>query len=40
MNALELDVLFTTEGNILCDEQEMSPKQLVGKVKKDKKSII
>ena len=26
MNALELDVLFTTEGNILCDEQEISQK--------------
>ena len=26
VNALELDVLFTTEGNILCDEQEISPK--------------
>ena len=34
VNALELDVLFTTEGNILCDEQEISPKQLVRKVKK------
>ena len=27
VNALELDVLFTTEGNILCNEQEISPKQ-------------
>ena len=34
VNALELDVLFTTEGNILYDEQEISPKQLVKKVKK------
>ena len=34
MNALKLDVLFTTEGNILCDEQEISPKQLVRKTKK------
>ena len=34
VNAVELDVLFTTEGNILCDEQEISPKQLVRKVKK------
>ena len=34
VNAFELDVLFTTEGNILCDEQEISPKQLVRKVKK------
>ena len=34
VNALELDVLFTTEGNILCDEQEISPKQLVRKLKK------
>ena len=34
MNALELDILFTTEGNILCDEQETSPKQLARKVKK------
>ena len=34
VNALELDVLFTTEGNILCDEQEISPKQLVRKIKK------
>ena len=34
VNALELDVLFTTEGNILCNEQEISPKQLVRKVKK------
>ena len=34
VNALELDVLFTTEGNFLCDEQEISPKQLVRKVKK------
>ena len=25
VNALELNVLFTTEGNILCDEQEISP---------------
>ena len=33
VNALELDVLFTTEGNILCNEQEISPKQLVRKVK-------
>ena len=24
VNALELDVLFTTEGNILCGEQEVS----------------
>ena len=29
-----MDVLFTTEGKILCDEQEISPKQLVRKVKK------
>ena len=29
VNALELDVLFTNQGNILCDEQEISPKQLV-----------
>ena len=34
VNALELDALFTTEGNILCHEQEISPKQLVRKVKK------
>ena len=34
VNALKLDVVFTTEGNILCDEQEISPKQLVRKVKK------
>ena len=34
VNALELDVLFRTEGNILCDEQEISPKQQVRKVKK------
>ena len=40
VNALELDVLFTTEGNILCGEQEISPKQLFRKVKKDKKNII
>ena len=40
VNPLELDVLFTTEGNILCDEQEISPNQLVRKVKKDKKNII
>ena len=40
VNALELDVLFTTEGNILCNDQEISPKQLVRKVKKDKKNII
>ena len=40
VNALELDLLFTTEANILCDEQEISPKQLVRKVKKDKKNII
>ena len=37
VNALELDVLFTTEGNILCDEQEISPKQPVRKVKKGHK---
>ena len=34
VNALELDVLFLTEGNFLCDEQEISPKQLVRKVEK------
>ena len=34
VNALEFDVLFTNEGNILCDEQEISLKQLVRKVKK------
>ena len=34
MNALELDFLFTNEGNILCDEQEIIPNQLVRKVKK------
>ena len=34
VNVPELDVLFTTEGNILCDEQEISPKQLFRKVKK------
>ena len=34
VNALEFDVLFTTERNILCDEQEISSKQLVRKVKK------
>ena len=34
VNALELDALFTTEGNILCDEQEISPKQPVRKVRK------
>ena len=34
VNALKLDVSFTTEGNILCDEREISPKQLVRKVKK------
>ena len=33
VNALKLDVLFTHEGNILC-EQEISPTQLVRKVKK------
>ena len=31
VNALELDVSFTTECNILCDEQEINPKQLVKK---------
>ena len=25
VNAFELDVLFTNEGNILCDEREISP---------------
>ena len=34
VNALELDASFTTEGNILYDEQEIRPKQLVRKVKK------
>ena len=34
VNAVELDVLFLTEGNILCDEQEISPKQPVRKVRK------
>ena len=34
VNVLELYVSFTTEGNILCDDQEISPKQLVGKIKK------
>ena len=40
VNALELDVLFTTEGNILCDEQGISPNQLVSKVKKGQESMI
>ena len=39
VNALELDVLFATEGNILCDEQEISPKQPVRKVKKRTRKI-
>ena len=34
MNVLELYISFTPEGNILCDEQEISPKQLVRKIKK------
>ena len=34
VNALELDVSFTAESNILCDELELSSKQLVRKVKK------
>ena len=40
VNALELNVLFTNEGNILCDEQEISPKQLVRKVKEGQENII
>ena len=39
VNSLELDVLSTTEGNILYDEQEISPKQLVRKVKKRTRKI-